>query len=117
MIKIETVCVVSDLKDYGAQDDGTPFIGEVFFVQAETRKGDRYRHYWSMPGVRVEEDEWGKAFIDTRDAARAALEVLAERAQKRGVIDPQYWQRDRPAYGSEAWIEYGEAEELAWERT
>lgn len=102
----------SDLKDYGYTEDGEKFIGECFFVYVENQRGDRWCHALSFDGVKVEQGEDGTLFRDTRPKARAMCELMVERIQKAGVIDLRFWGQSRCAYGSEAYLEYGQADDL-----
>lgn len=110
--------MVSDLKHFGYQDDGAPFIGEVYYVVATNERGDRFRHYMDFPGVRVEQDDHtGESmFIDTRTEAQAKGLRLLERIAKADAVSDVLWDRTRPVYGSEAYELYGADEDLAWER-
>ena len=110
------VYFASDLKDYGRTEDGTPFIGEVFFIEVENKRGDRWRLNRSFDGVRKEQWEEGVVYMDARPAARAQCERMVERIKAVGTINMAHWYQGRAAYGSEAYFEYGAAEELAWER-
>jgi len=110
------VYFASDLKDYGRTEDGTPFIGEVFFVEVENERGDRWRNNRHFDGVRKEIWEEGTAYMDARPEARAQCERLVAAIQRAGKINLQHWYQAPPAYGSDAYIAYGQAEELAWER-
>ena len=104
----------SDLKQYGVQDDGHPFIGELFFVTITAPDGRRWVFNASYPGVKVEHDEEGLPhFMDIRPHARAQCEGLVRRIKAHGKIDLQYWKEDRPAYGSEAYIRGGWSQEEA----
>lgn len=110
------VYFASDLKDYGRTEDGTPFIGYTYFVEVEDKRGNRWRHNRYFDGVRKELYEEGTAYLDNRPNACAHCELMVAAIKERGKIDLQYWHRASPAYGSDAYIEYGQAEELAWER-
>ena len=110
------VYFASDLKDYGRTEDGTPFIGEVFFIEVENKRGDRWRLNRSFDGVRKEQWEEGVVYMDARPAARAQCEKLVDAIKRKGVIDIQRWYQAPCAYGSEAYMDYGQAEELAWEK-
>lgn len=112
------VQVVSDLKKFGVQDDGQDFIGEVIYVQVTFPNGDRYVHNHSWDGAAVEycEEAGCNFFPDIRPAAYEAAERLAARVRVAESINLSYWVQDRPVYGSRAYIEYGRAEDLAWEK-
>ena len=110
------VYYASDLKDYGRTEDGTPFIGEVFYVIVENVRGDRWRLQHQWDGVRVEQWEEGPMFIDTRPEVRARLDKLVANIKSGNTINMMYWHQTNPAYGSDAYLDYGQAEMLAWER-
>jgi hypothetical protein len=109
---------VSDLKQYGMQDDGTPFIGEVFCVQATDDKGNRWVHNMRFDGVKPEVDcETGyTAYIDVRPIARFQCKRIINKIKARGYINLANWSAGRPVYGSEAYVAYGQADDVAWER-
>lgn len=115
-IKGMQVYFASDLKDYGYTEDGEKFIGEVFFVEVENKRGDRWRHRTRFDGVRKEQWEEGIVYMDNRPEARAQCERMVAAIQRTGKIDTQHWYQSRPAYGSEAYLDYGQAEDLALER-
>ena len=110
------VYFVSDLKSYGYTEDGEEFIGEVFFVEAEDDKGNRWRLNKSYPGVEVGHSEYGTFFQDTREEARHRCQCVIDAVTNIGRIDLAMWHATRPAYGSEAYMEYGMADDLAWEK-
>lgn len=110
------VYFASDLKDYGRTEDGTPFIGYVYFVEVEDQRGNRWRLNATFDGVRKEEWEEGTAYLDNRPQAQAQCEHLVAAIQQAGKINLHRWHEAPPAYGSDAYIEHGQAEELAWER-
>ena len=110
------VYYASDLKDYGSTEDGERFIGYIYFVEVENARGDRWRHRVAYPGVKTEQWEEGIAYLDARPAAVAACELLIARVKAAGKIDSQHWYAARSAYGSEAYLEYGQADDLALER-
>lgn len=107
----------SDLRNYGPKDDGTPFIGEEFYIVAITKRGDVFRHYRTLPGAaRDIHDETGEPyFTDLRGWAKAYCEAVVKKIKERGVINLTYWTRSRPEYGSKAYVEYGAEEDLRWE--
>ena len=105
--------VVSDLYNFGRTEDGTPFIGEVYYVEIENEDGRRFRHDSSFSGVEVMVDEYegGTYFGDRREQATAKAERLAARVNAsfkagRGV-DFDLWSEVDPAYGSDAYINSG----------
>ena len=116
-IKDCDVGFASDLKDYGYTEDGEKFIGEVFYVYVTTKRGDRWVHETSYPGVRVHHGPEGQiAFEDTRNNARAWCEYIVGRIRARGWIDFARWSRTDPVYGSDAYMEYGADADFQRER-
>ena len=110
------VYFASDLKDYGYTEDGEKFIGEVFFIEVENERGDRWRLNRHFDGVKPEQWEEGIAYLDSRPAARAQCERIVAAIQRRGRINLAHWYQARCRYGSEAYLDYGQAEDLALER-
>lgn len=110
------VYFASDLKDYGYTEDGDKFIGEVFGVYVENQRGDRWVHTLRFEGVRKEFHEEGTAYLDDRPKARAMCTLMVERIEKVGTIDLRFWNQARCAYGSVAYMDYGQEEDLAMER-
>jgi len=110
------VYFASDLKDYGLTEDGTPFIGEVFFIEVENKRGDRWRHRTRFDGVRKEQWEEGTAYLDNRSQACAQCERMVAAIKRAGKIDTQHWYAADPAYGSDAYMDYGQATDLAREQ-
>jgi hypothetical protein len=106
----------SDLKDYGYTEDGEKFIGYVYFVEVENARGDRWRLNRTFDGVKPEQWEEGIAYVDVRDLAIARCDALVAAIRQTGSIDLAHWHQASCAYGSEAYMDYGQAEELAWER-
>jgi len=110
------VYFASDLKDYGYTEDGEKFIGEVFFVEVENERGDRWRHRHTFDGVRKEQWEEGVVYMDNRHSARTQCGLLVADVQRRGAINLDHWYQSDPAYGSDAYMDYGQAADLARER-
>lgn len=82
----------------GHDQDGLPMeVRHGWLVEAMTAYGDVFAH------------EAG-GFADRADA-----EHLAGRVAAAGSIDPARWAHQRAAYGSQAWEDYGEADEMALE--
>ncbi len=106
---------VSDLKQYGYNDDGTPFIGEVFCVQATDDKGNRWVHNIQFQVVEIGDYEHGMFFQDIRPVAKFQCNRIINKIKARGYINLANWTVSRPAYGSEAYIAYGQADDLALE--
>lgn len=89
--------VVSDLAVIGYNPESADLdhprgelIGEVFYLRATNGRGDR-REFGSY-----------SSFDAAEDAIPDAPAVLL-------------WAEGRPEYGSEAYVAYGAAEDLAWE--
>jgi hypothetical protein len=112
----DQVEVGSDLFQIGRTCDGQPFIAVSYYVMITNNRGDRWEHDTRWPSAIAHVDEEGYQHFENVDAdAQAAAEKLAQRVRERGVIDAQYWNAMRPEYGSAAYIEYGQADDLAWE--
>jgi len=107
---------VSDLKEYGFNDDGTPFIGEVFYVVATNARGDRWAHNMRFQGVKLEHYDEGTAFTDTRAIARFQCNRIINKIKARGYINLANWVESRPVYGSEAYVAYGQCNDWAQEQ-
>jgi len=110
------VYFASDLKDYGRTEDGTPFIGYTYFVEVEDVRGNRWRHNHYFDGVRKELHEEGTAYLDNRPWAEAQCNRLVEAIKRAGEIKLHRWHQADPAYGSDAYVDYGQAADLARER-
>ena len=112
--------IASDLFQYGVEEDGRPFIGEFYYIQATDVNGNRWNHYHRFHGVsvsevEVDEGEMRTIFRDVRvDAVRAADHLL-RRIKEQGMIDIAYWEETRPAYGSAAYQDYGQFNDLMQE--
>jgi hypothetical protein len=110
------VYFASDLKDYGYTEDGEKFIGEVYFVEVENKRGDRWRLSHYFDGVRKEQWEEGIAYMDDRPKAIARCERLVAAIKRMGTIDLDHWSEARCRYGSEAYLDYGQAAEVELEK-
>ena len=106
----------SDLKDYGYTEDGEKFIGEVFYVEVENDRGDRWRHNHFFDGVKIEQCEEGVAYLDNRHSARTQCGLLVADIRQRSEINLEHWHEARCRYGSVAYLDYGQAEDLALEK-
>lgn len=97
--------VTSELYQAGRRDDGTPFIAEVYFVQAEYPNGERLDHHARFPGceVSVSEEDGYQVFSDTREQAESRAGRLLNRILEGGAINRAYWSEGRPVYGSAAY--------------
>ncbi len=115
-VKGMEVYYASDLKDYGPTEDGTPFVGEVFRVYVENQRGDRWAHGAHFHGVKLQVHEEGVSYMDIRPAARAACQLLVDRIVAAGWVDMTYWSEARPVYGSDAYVQYGQYEDLLTEK-
>jgi hypothetical protein len=112
----DQVEVGSDLFQVGRTCDGQPFIAVQYYVMVTNNRGDRWEHEVRWASAFAEVDEEGYThFTNVNDAAQAAAEKLAQRVREAGVIDAQYWSAMRPEYGSDAYVEYGADDDLAWE--
>ena len=107
----------SDLKQYGLSCDGHPFIGEVFYVTATDDAGNVWVLKRSFDGCLAHYDDEGYAqFEDRRPWAGAACRTMIARIAEVGVINLAHWVRGDPVYGSEAYIAYGQADQVAREK-
>lgn len=103
--------IVSDLYSPGRSEDGTEYTAEVYYLQAEDERGNRWAHDVSFPGcVRHEDDEGWPHFEDIREAAMLRAQRLLERIEAAGgqVCLDRHWHSVRPCYGSRAYIAYGQ---------
>lgn len=106
----------SDLKSFGRTEDGEDFIGEVYRVFAEDANGNRWAHSSQFPSVVRFENEWCVGFNDIREQSITACERLVERVKKADSLNMIWWTESRPAYGSNGYLEYGMADDLALEK-
>ena len=118
-MKIETknleIDVVSDLYSAGFTIDGDEYVAERYFIVAQDSAGNR----WSLGcfcGAEKVLQEGEAFFKDIREEARASADRLLARINDKGVIDTQFWREDRPVYGSKAYVQYGQAEDVAYEK-
>jgi len=116
----DTVEVVSNLFCAGYTDDGADFIAESYAVSITDADGNRLTHRHRFPGVSVSFDEYGyKSFDDIRASALEQAERLVARVEvalARGhALNATLWEQDRPVYGSDAYVAYGQADDIAWE--
>ena len=115
--------VVSELYRAGRTEDGAEYLAEVYLVQAENERGDRWIHPTRFKGCRVERVEdfeeseengyqsfgFFTAFVDVREDAKARAERLVERINAAdGAVDLDLWSETSPAYGSAAYSAYGQ---------
>ena len=110
--------VASDLYLAGKTEDGRDFHAELYYVVAEDADGNRWRHETSFRGadpVRHDDGFW--QFGDVRASAQAAAERLVLAIQRKGgAIDLAHWREMRPAYGSAAYVQYGQSDDWAEEQ-
>ena len=114
-----TFGIGSDLYCAGRRDDGSEFHAERFYVFAEDARGNRWTHGSQFAGCAVHwSSEVGCNFFeDIREEARARAErLLARILAAGGRIDLQHWGESRPVYGSPAYEEYGQWDDIALER-
>ena len=76
-------------------------FGEAWYVYAENPHGDRRRFYMGID-KQIQSERMASAL--TQRLAAGKLPVAFDR-----------WQPTRPSYGSDAYIEYGQADDLAME--
>jgi hypothetical protein len=105
--------ISTELKSFGYTEDGEEFIGEIYFITAEDKDGNKWEHGHTFSGVKVGQDEeyginW---FEDVRPEAKENSNILLERIKKSGITDVSdrvHWSLGRPAYGSLAYQAYGQ---------
>lgn len=104
-----TFGVASDLYLAGRTEDGHDFTAELYYVVAEDARGNRWRHETNFPGADAQRDEDGFwHFGDVRETAQKRAERLLARVERVGQINPAHWRDMRPAYGSAAYVQYGQ---------
>ena len=109
--------IASDIYSAGFTTDGDEFIAERYFICAEDKDGNRYTLGDFNGAKKVFDDEEGEVhFQDTRETAKASANRLLVRIQEAGVINTEFWREDRPVYRSKAYQEYGQADDVAWEK-
>ena len=96
----------SDLKDYGATEDGARFIGEVYYVVAEDDHGNRWQHNRQVDGVKVYSHEDNICFEDVREEAKELCENLISCIKSTDHINLSYWNELPPVYGSKAYTTF-----------
>ena len=106
--------VASDLYHAGNQDDGRPFIAEVYYVVVENGRGRRFAHKARFKGTAprfCDETGEGPFFPDLRGEAfdkAAALGNRVAAALRAGrKLDPFQWTEIDPAYASEEYQSQG----------
>lgn len=96
--------LTSNLVVTGKTEDGDDIIREVFRVACVNSFGDRYESVFSS--------------FNRSDVARFRNRVVI--ALHHDKADPSKslrWFRGNPVYGSAAYTKYGQAEEVAWEKS
>jgi hypothetical protein len=99
-------------------EDGTPVIGEAYFVMITAPDGRRWAHErrWANTAiVRCDDADFG-AYVkrDWEGEGRAAAEALAEAVIDRARVDLTHWVEVDPAYGSDAYQRQGIEAERAF---
>jgi hypothetical protein len=102
-------------------EDGSPVIGESYFVIATAADGRRWAHVrrWNNAAVVRDVDAEFGAYVerDWEGAGEAAAEKLAERVRAAGEINLAHWDEIDPAYASVAYQRSGiEAERALMDR-
>jgi hypothetical protein len=111
--------VAADLYLAGRTEDGEDFTAELYYIVAEDERGNRWRHAVNFPGADAQRDDDGCwHFGDVREAAQARAERLLARIERSGCqADNANWREMRPAYGSPAYVEYGQFDDWCEEQT
>lgn len=94
-----------EMADYDNQRG--EIYGLAYYVVATNAAGDRVCRFIGTDRYR------GEKFSGQAERMAAALTVRA--ASGRLPTAFASWQQDRPAYGSDAYVAYGQADDLAWE--
>lgn len=115
------VGVRSDLYEGAMTEDGERPTEESFYVLIEDAEEG---HRWRSNRVWTTEAYWQRTYVDgcwhiaaeelARCHARVVEKVLAE-----GKVNPRNsmkWRQTDPVYGSKAYVDYGQADEVMWER-
>jgi hypothetical protein len=109
--------VDADLYVAGRTEDGEDYTAEMFFVTAEDENGNRWRHRDTFAGCRVVHDDEGYPhFVDVRAAAQTSAEEVKLRYERATRFDLENWHEARPAYGSTAYLVYGQFNDWAEEQ-
>ncbi len=100
---IEVSC---ELANFGRDECGHPYIGEVYFLLATFPDGSRLRHGHKFYGVEVYDTEEGLGFDDIREEALVKAEALCAKVQaSTKELSSKLWAYAEPVYGSQAFIE------------
>lgn len=103
------ITIVGSDPEMADMDNPRGYIyGFAAYVVATNERGDRWMNF-----VRTDRSE--SVALAPAERMAAALNTRLANLGKMPV-DFARWTPTRPAYGSEAWQEYGEAEEIALER-
>ena len=114
-MKTAIIDVSSELANFGVDEDGSSYYGEIYYVIIEFADGRRYRNKHAFPGCEVFSDDVGMSqFDDIRESALADVERLATKIKASSKeINLDFWFKLPARYGSDA---YSEAQVMAWER-
>jgi hypothetical protein len=106
--------VASDLYNAGNQDDGQPFIAEVYYVVVENERGRRFAHKARFKGTAprfCNETGEGPFFPDLRgeafDKAAALGNRIAAALRAGRKLDASHWSEIDPAYASKEYEAQG----------
>ena len=104
-----TDAVVVDVNPEMADYDNPrgEIMGYAAYVYAEDAAGNRVRTH-------VASSRWMEEFMP--QAVQMAAALNQRLAAGRLPVGFDRWEQARPAYGSEAYLEYGAADDLQWER-
>lgn len=83
-------------------------MGYAVYVYAEDAAGNRVRTH-------VASSRWIEEFMPR--AVQLAAALNARLAAGKLPVGFSRWEQARPAYGSDAYLEYGAADDIAWERS
>jgi hypothetical protein len=112
-------CIASDAYEAGHTEDGRSYTAEMYYIIAEDRDGNRWRHDVNFRGCRVSRDCEGiDRFEDTRAVASTRATILLCKINESVTdLNMSHWQEVRPAYGSVAYQHYGAHEDWMQEQS
>lgn len=108
--KIVDFSVRDDVVHFGNDEDGCPIEGLAYYVVVEYADGTRFAHNHTFANRKYVESSDGEpgwfARLEGIEAkAEALMNKIRLHVQAGGSLDSAHWDEDRPAYGSEAYIQ------------
>lgn len=111
MDKNWTAFINSDVFEGAVNEDGETPDELNFYVICENHRGDRFRSHASFATSDMDKEIAERKVQALLRQVNMALHMGADPS-----ISPK-WSRTRPCYASEAYAKYGQAEEVAWEKS